>query len=68
MKFIKNDALTIEQVDAANWRVSCEIKLDGGQRIGISLVLPAQPDQSVGQIERAVIRQAAKELQELLGN
>lgn len=66
MNTISNHALTIERLNSDQWMVSCGIDFGDGQRIGINLVLPAKPDQTVAQVEQDVIRLAASRLQRLL--
>lgn len=66
MKYSDNDNISIVAIDESRWMASCEIKLQEGQRISLSLALPAQRDLSLGQIQRALLDQAVQELQFLL--
>jgi len=66
MKATGNQAMTIHRVSREKIMVSCNIGLEDGQSIGLTLSLPNLPEQTVAQIERDVIQQAVKRLQMLL--
>ena len=66
MNSLGNHALAIERINREKIRASCSFDLEDGQRIGLTLSLPSQPDRTIAQIEQDLVRLAVRRLQLLL--